>query len=243
MKKIVLAIAIIGALLSFAMPAFAASKITISKYNIFFFVTEGKIGFQESLSYSNPNGEDFKIVLPKGALQVSSASAGGTVELKTADFKEIKEGMEATVKLPKGNDILELRYFVKPNGNLFDYTTKINYETKKIQLLSTGDVIPQGHALGQLPRAKAASGFYEVPVKTLKVGDALILRLIADPTALTADPSKPAQAGKTAPKLPGQAPAKAASQTSIAVIAVLSLVLLVLVGTAVYHFTKIVKQR
>lgn len=225
-----------------ALPAFAASSITITEHSIMFFVSSGKIGFQEALTYTNPDGEAIKISLPRGAEEVTVASAAGNVSLTKADLLETARGLETSIKVPKGNDLIELRYFVKPTDNGFDYLTRLNYESKKIKLLSTGDIVPFGHQLGQLPKEKAASGFYEVILNPIKVGELLQVRLTADPNALS---GKIAATNKGV--LPGQQGGTEASKpvrssASSALVYILFFVLVILLALAVYYFTRTRRQ-
>lgn len=240
MKRLFSILVAVIVVIAFCVPAFAATSVTLTEHNIFFFVNNGQIGFQETVSYNNPNGEAIKVVLPKEATEISSASAAGTVVLKNTDLKAVDGGLEATIQVPKGNDLIELRYNVKPVNSGFDYITKINYVTEKTQLLSTGDIIPFGHQLGQLPKEKAPNGFYMVPVNPLKVGELLQVRLAADPNALSG--KKPEATSQPEPVQQGSAAKPVRSSASGALIYILIFILIILVAVAGYYFIRMRKQ-
>lgn len=191
MKKILLALIVGITLIFISVPAFAANNITLTERNIFFFVDKGRLGIQDTIKYENPQGENLNIIVPKGADGIQGGTVKGAISLKKEDIKETDEGMELTIPIPKGNDFLEIVYFLKPTANAFNYTTKNLSPVKKMTFMSNGDTFVTGPTIAKPEKAKTGN-WYVFNVNALNVGDIIEAKGEINPAALDPNQKQPA---------------------------------------------------
>lgn len=186
MKRAVLLLLVVLSLMVTAVPVFAEGTLTLSERSVFLFVNSGQMGIWERVSYDNPNGETLKLIIPKGATQIQGGTAKGAINLKPEDMKETADGLELSIDIPKGSDLVELSYAVKPEGNLYDFSTKINYPTKAFVFMSSGNIAVTGPKVAQgEPKKSGDMNIVLFPVKgELNVGDTVEARMDIAPTDL-----------------------------------------------------------
>lgn len=156
-KKILIALIAVLLLLSISLPAFAEGSITVDERNFYFFINNGKLGVWDRVTYQNPQGESLKVIIPKDATDVTGGTVKGAIQLTKDNPRQVADGLEITIPLPKGNDLVELQYMLKPNGNIYNFATKVDYPIKNMVFSSSGDIAVTGPQIAQGQPKKSGS--------------------------------------------------------------------------------------